>query len=147
MNVLRRIQVAAGIVSGSAAIGAVSGVIVASTMLLLRPGHITPQFLSEVLALGSQAGASFGILFGVPVTAVLLRRVPLLRLASHTFLASTYGGILGFAASLPFAQPRPSIGFMVAGSLLGFAAAALRLYLQHRANPVGEPVDDRRLAR
>jgi hypothetical protein len=84
---------------------------------------------------------------GVPVTAVLLRRVPLLRLASHTFLASTYGGILGFAASLPFAQPRPSIGFMVAGSLLGFAAAALRLYLQHRANPVGEPVDDRRLAR
>jgi hypothetical protein len=147
MNIVRRVQVAAGIVSASAAIGAISGIIIASTMLLVRPGHISSQLLSEVFALGSQAGATFGVLLGVPVTAVLLRRVPLVRLASHTFVASTYGGIVGFALSLPFSQPRPSVGFMVVGACVGFAAAALRLYLQHRANPARDPVNDGRLAR
>jgi hypothetical protein len=147
MNLLRRVQVAAGIVISSAAIGAISGIVVASVMLLVRPTHISPQLISEVFKLGSQAGATFGIILGLPVTAALLRRVPLLRLASHTFLATTYGGILGFALSLPFAQPRPSVGFMLVGSCVGFGVAALRLYLQNRANPAGEPVDDRRLAR
>jgi hypothetical protein len=86
-----------------------------------------------VIKLGSQAGASFGIVLGVPVTFALLRRVPLSRLALETFLATAYGGIVGFALSLPFAQPRPSIAFMLAGSCAGFGVAAVRLWMKFRS--------------
>lgn len=132
MNILRRLEVIAGVVVASAAIGAASGVLVASTILVSRLGHITPQLLSEVIKLGSQAGASFGVLLGVPVTFILLRRVSLSRLALETLLATTCGGIVGFALSLPFAQPRPSSAFMLAGSCAGFGIAAVRLWMKSR---------------
>ncbi len=132
MSLLRRVQVICGVVVATAAVGAVSGVLVASALLTMRMGHTRLSLLSEVVALGSQAGASIGVMLGAPLTFALLRRVPLGRIARDVFIAATYGGILGYAASLPFAQPRPSVAFMLAGSTIGVGMAAARLWFQFR---------------
>jgi hypothetical protein len=89
--------------------------------------------LWELVALGSQAGATFGVLVGTPLTFLLLRRVPLLRIAANAFMAATYAGIVGYAFSLPFSQPRPSVGFMLAGSCAGLAVAAVHLWRKFRS--------------
>lgn len=132
MNLLRRLQVVAGVVVACAALGAVSGVLVASALLLFGIGDIQPQFLSEVLKLGSQTGASLGIVVGAPVTFALLRRAPLSRIAVDSVVATTYGGLVGFALSLAFAQPRPTVGFMLTGGCVGFGIAAARLWAEFR---------------
>ena len=132
MNILRRTQVVAGVVVGTAAVGALSGVVVASALLSMRMGHIHPSFLREVAVLGSQTGAAVGVLLGTPLTFAFLRRVPLFRIATNASSMATYGGIAGYAASLPFSQPRPTIAFMLAGGCLGLAVAAVRSWAQSR---------------
>jgi hypothetical protein len=132
MHILRRIQVAAGVVIASASVGAVSGVLVASTMLFVRFSHVHRELIVEVVKLGGQTGAALGIVLGVPITFALLRRVPLTRIAANMMLSATYGGILGFGLSLAFAQPRPTVGFMMAGGTLGAIVAAVRLWSSHR---------------
>jgi len=132
MNILRRVQVVAGTVAATAVVGAVSGIVVASALLAMRLAHISPQLLWEVLKLGGQTGAAFGVMLGAPLTFALLRRAPLSRIASSAFVAATVGGFLGYAISLPFAQPRPSVDFMLTGSCLAVGMAAARLWAKFR---------------
>ncbi|MEP7001535.1 MAG: hypothetical protein ABI969_13705 [bacterium] len=132
MNILRRLPVVAGVICASTAAGAAAGILVAGLMLTTQLGHLHSSFVWELLALGSQTGAAFGALLGAPVILGLLRRVPLDRLALHAFLSATYGGAVGFALSLAFAQPRPTVPLMLAGSCIAFAIATTRLWLQYR---------------
>jgi hypothetical protein len=140
MNILRRVQVVSGVVAATAAVGAVSGMIVASALLTMRIGHIRPSLLWELAALGSQTGAVVGVVLGAPLTLGLLRRVPLRRIAADVFASATYGGIVGYALSLGFAQPRPSVPLMLAGSCVGVAMASAQLCAKFRGGRTGAAI-------
>jgi len=137
MRLLRRVQIGAVVIGGAAIVGAAAGVIVASALLTMRFGHIRPSFLAEIWTLGWQTGAAAGALLGAPLTLVLLRRVPLGRLAAHVFLAAAAGGVTGYALSLSFAQPRPSVSLMLLGSCVGVGVAAIRLWGRFRESHAG----------
>ncbi|HEY4216707.1 MAG TPA: hypothetical protein VGM67_06185 [Gemmatimonadaceae bacterium] len=135
MNLVRRAQVVAGVVVASAAAGASAGLLIAGCMIVTKLGHTQPATIWELIKLGSQTGALFGVLLGPPMVLGLLRRVPLRRLATDAFIAATYGGVVGFALSMAFAQPRPTVSLIVAGGVAGFSIAALRLWRRGRAYP------------
>jgi hypothetical protein len=103
MNLTRRLQLVAGVVLSSAAAGAAAGLVVASVMLSTRIGHVRPSLIWELIELGSQTGALVGVVVGSPVILAFLRRVPLRRVATNSFLGASYGGTIGFALSLAFA--------------------------------------------
>jgi hypothetical protein len=105
-------------------------------MLLTRFGHVSSGLVWELVKLGSQSGAGLGIVVGPPIVFGFLRRVPIRRIATDTLVGLLYGGICGYALSLPFAQPRPVVPLIVVGACAGFAAAALRLWALHRDKPV-----------
>ena len=132
MSIRRRILVVAGVVAASSAAGATAGVLVAASSLLTGLSHVNPAWLWETVKLGCQTGAAFGVLLGPPITFGLLRRIPIGRLASETFASIVYGGLIGSVASLAFAQPRPTVPLMLAGSCIGFGFAALRLWAKAR---------------
>ena len=139
LNAPRRLEVAAGVVVAGAAVGTLSGVLMASAMMTTRLGHVTPDFAGELIRLGSQTGAAAGVLIGAPVTFTLLRRAPLSHIATDVFLAATYGGLLGFASSFVFAQPRPTVALVFVGSCAGVVAAAARLWSRFR-HVTAEPI-------
>ena len=140
MKILRRLQVVAGIIGVSAVAGAAAGLLVAAAMLATQIGHARPTLIWELVKLGSQTGALFGVLVGPPTILGLLRRVPLDRMARNILIGVTGGGLAGFALSLAFAQPRPEIAFILSGSLVGFALATLRLRRSVRALRDAVPV-------
>jgi hypothetical protein len=127
MNIIRRLQVVTGVVVASAAAGATAGLVVAGVILATKAGHLHSNVVWEFLKLGSQSGAAFGVLLGPPTVLGLLRRVRLQRVITTTFLSATYGGVLGFALSMAFPQPRPLVSLVLMGSIAGFGLAALRL--------------------
>jgi hypothetical protein len=135
MNLSRRLQILAGIVAASAAAGAGIGLVVAGSMLLTRLGHVRPQLLWELVKLGSQTGVVFGALLGPPTILTFLRRVPLGRLTRDTLLGVTTGSIAGVALSFIFAQPRPAIPLILAGSVVGLGFATARLWARFRQAP------------
>jgi hypothetical protein len=132
MNILRRLQVVAGVIAASAAAGAGAGLLVAGAILVTKLSHVRPTLVWELVQLGSQTGAAFGVLLGPPTILGLLRRVPLNRLARDILFGVTYGGVAGFALSLAFPQPRPAIPLILTGSLVGFSLAMLRLWARFR---------------
>lgn len=132
MNVTRRLTVGAGVVLASAAAGAAAGLIITGLMFLTDIGHARPALAWELVRLGTQTGALFGVLVGPPTILGLLRRVPLHRLVTETFVALTYGGIVGLALSMAFRQPRPIVPLVLSGSLAGFGFAVSRLWARYR---------------
>jgi hypothetical protein len=135
MNPSRRIRLVAAILVASAAAGAGVGLVVVGSMLLLKVGHLRPQLLWELVKLGGQAGALFGVLLGPPTILGFLRRVPLGRLARDVLFGVTAGGVTGVALSLTFAEPRPAIPLIIAGSIAGLAIATSRLWARFRQAP------------
>ena len=132
MGLIRRLQVVAGVVVASAAAGATAGLLVAGLVVATKLGHPRPFVIWELVKLGSQSGAAFGVLVGPPTIVGLLRRVPLHRLSTETFVSTVYGGALGFALSMAFQQPRPLVQLVLMGSIAGFGLAALRLWGRFR---------------
>jgi hypothetical protein len=132
MNVSRRFRILAGIVAASGAAGAGVGLVVAGSMLLTKLGHIRPQLLWELVKLGGQTGAVFGELLVHPTILAFLRRVPLGRLTRDMLFGVTTGGVAGVALSLTFAQPRPAIPLILAGSVVGLGLATSRLWARFR---------------
>jgi len=132
MNLTRRLQVTAGVLVASTAAGATAGLLVAGLMLATKVGHASPSLIRELIALGSQSGALFGALLGPPVVLGLLRRVPIGRVVTSTVVSAAYGGAVGFALSLAFAEPRPTIPLILSGSIVGCGLAALHLWSRIR---------------
>lgn len=132
MNILRRLQIIAGVIAASAAAGAGAGLLVAGVILATKLGDVRPTTVWELLKLGSQTGAALGVLLGPPAIFGLLRRVPLNRLARDAFFGATYGGVIGFLISTAFRQPRPAIALILSGSLAGLGLATARLWARFR---------------
>jgi hypothetical protein len=132
MNLIRRVQILAGVAVASAAAGAAAGLVVAGLMLTTNLGHARPSLIWELIKLGSQTGAGVGVLLGPPIILSMLRRVPLRRVGTDFLAATTYGGTLGLALSMAFPQPRPVVSLVVAGSVAGLGIAAFRLRAKFR---------------
>jgi hypothetical protein len=118
VRVKRIIAVTAGLAATGAVAGAGLGTLVMALGLLVLTG-VFPRDLS-LLGVSAFFGAGIGAVLAPVAAWSLLRYVPLGRAIGQTTLGAVLGALIGLVMG-PFAA--------AIGSLVGFAAAAVRLRL------------------
>jgi hypothetical protein len=124
-NITRIIQVTVGLSVLGIAVGSALGAILAA-LFGVRVADL--GFATTILSPGAVFGAAMGAVLAPVAAWTLMRRVPIWRAIAET----AAGTVLGTALGLIYPRlPAPWLG------ILGFAAAAMRLWLSHRKSRSG----------
>jgi hypothetical protein len=118
----RILAVTAGLCAGGAVFGALAGAVAVTVVMM----GLLREFDWSLPLLAARMGAPLGAVLLPTAGWTVLRRVPLWRAVTGTFVGTVIGGILGVALGF-FAWP---IGVMVAPpcfAILGFLGAAIWL--------------------
>jgi hypothetical protein len=129
----RILAVIAGLVAGGTVFGALAGA-VAITIVMTLFGWGLSGMYGGLLLEAARMGAVLGAVLSPTAGWTLLRRVPLGRALTGTFVGTVIGGILGVGLGF-LAYP---FGLLIGpplGGIAGFLAAAIRLRRRFPAVP------------
>ncbi|HEU4994147.1 MAG TPA: hypothetical protein VFT29_04980 [Gemmatimonadaceae bacterium] len=130
----RILLVVGGLAVGGAVVGALTGMVVAASILALMEGPraIVEPGIGEVYGIAASVGSACGAVLAPVASFTFMRHVPLWRIFAETALGTVIGGVIALRLNM-------DIYAAVGVAALGFLAAGARLAISHRKRPSAAP--------